>query len=158
MADPERAKRVAAIQADLEAQLEKPYDQDGLRDTEPPFFFRRVWMGGTSMDEVTMFERRPDGTLLITTGVPEADLPQGAVGLEIENEVMTGLVIYGRAVDVDDAHDQEYIEGMRARGQVFAQCFSEVETRGETGCHPLAAVTEISRDEFEAARCNGWRE
>lgn len=135
----------------------KPYDQDGLRDTEPPFFFRRVWTGGTAMDEVTTFQRTPDGTLMITTGIPAADLPEG--GLEVPQEAeLNGLVIYGRAVDVDDEHDMDYIDGMRERGQVFAQCFSEIETRGETGCHPLAAVTEISREQFEAARANGWRE
>lgn len=132
-----------------------------LPDADPPFFFRRVWSGHTDMDEVTLFTHQPDGTLLITVGVPKADVPEeiSANAAYMPDLASDGLVIYGRAVapsDPNDEHDKQHIAEMKKRGQVFSECFSVVETEGELGTHPLAAVTEISREEFEAARARGW--
>lgn len=112
------------------------------------------------MDEVTVINPRPDGTVEIVMGIPRADVPSEITtrGVAIDVGTPDGLVIYGRAVSSpDDPHDQEHIDRMRERGQVFSECFSVIETRGELGTHPLAAVTEISREEFEAARARGWR-
>lgn len=127
-----------------------------LPDADPAFFFRRVWVGATEMDTVTVHRRLDDGTLLIETDVLAADLPpELAVQVPVALAA-PGLVIYGRAVWPDDAHDRALIREWSKRGLVFSQCFSVVETDGEVGTHPLAALTEISREEFEAARARGW--
>lgn len=129
----------------------------GLRDTAPPFYWRRVYTGATDMDEVTTFHRDPDGTLRIVMGVPRAYAPPVDDEAVVTDIAAIGLVIYGRAVDVDDdPHDHDHIARMRRVGQVFSECFSVQCPDGETGTHPLAAVTEISWDEFDLARRRGW--
>lgn len=129
-----------------------------ITDTDPPFYFRRVWTGSTPMDEVTLFHRQPDGTLLITMGVPEADVPlevrESAVRMpDLESD---DLVIYGRAVASSDPHDRHYYAELKARGQVYSECFSVACVGGEFGSHPLATLTEITREEFLAAKERGW--
>lgn len=122
-------------------------------------YFRRVYHGATEMDEVVTFERQVGGTVLVTAGVPYADVPERVKrdAAEVTNDLATpGLVIYGDATLPDDEHDREYALVMRARGQVYGCWFSVVETRGEYGCHPLATLSEISSAEFEQARKRGW--
>jgi hypothetical protein len=121
-------------------------------------YYRRVYTGSTEMDEVVVFERQADGTLMITAGVPYADVPD-EVKREppIENTYAeSALVIYGDATLPDDAHDREHALFMRKRGQVYGKWFSVIETSGEYGTHPLATLTEISSAEFEQARKRGW--
>lgn len=127
-----------------------------LPDRDPPFFFRREWSGAGELDTVTVHRRLDDGTLLIETDVIAADLAPDMRAMETIQLVPIGLVIYGRAVWPNDPHDRALIREWEQRGLVFSQCFSVVETEGEVGTHPRAAVTEISREEFEAARERGW--
>jgi hypothetical protein len=110
------------------------------------------------MDEVTLFTHQPDGSLLITMGVPEADVPKEIKdnAVMLDDPITDGLVIYGRGVWPDDPSDRKYVARMKRRGQVFAECFSVESLRGEVGCHPLAAITEITREEFLAAKERGW--
>lgn len=124
---------------------------------DPPFYFRRVWSGATEMDEVTVMTRGPDGSMQILLGVPHADLPSEVREQAVEAQPLVddGLVIYGRAVIPEE--DRDYVLRMAKRGQVFAQCFSVRCPEGELGTHPRAAITEISRDEFEAAKERDWQ-
>lgn len=127
-----------------------------LPNTDPAFFFRRVWSGSTPMDTVTTFRRQDDGTLLVTMDVPHSDLPPAERALEVLPIAPPGLVIYGRAVVPRTEHDQDYAARMRERGQVYSECYSINCVEGECGTHPLAAVSEITAEEFEAARIGGW--
>ena len=47
-------------------------------DTDPEFFFWRVWSGATYMDEMMTIRKLPDGRVLIQTDVPHRDLPAEA--------------------------------------------------------------------------------
>lgn len=126
-------------------------------DGDPPFFFRRVWSGGTDMDEVTVFKRQPDGTLAVMTGMPKADIPEGFRGAaETVPLVADGLVIYGRRVQ-PLSEDARVVRDWESRGLVWSECYSVECTEGEVGTHPLSAVTEITREEFEIARGRGWQ-
>lgn len=128
-----------------------------LPDSDPPFFFRRIWTGvGTDMDEVTMFKRDDDGTLMVVMDVLRTDLPAELKVAEPLSLVGDGLVIYGRGITPSTQHDRDHVATLAERGQVFAECYSVVCVEGEVGSHPLAAVTEISADEFESAKARGW--
>jgi hypothetical protein len=129
-----------------------------ITDSDPPFYFRRVWAGSTPMDEVTLFTRQPDGTLVVTVGIPAADVPVEIreSAIQMPDLQSDGLVIYGRALGSDDQHDRDYAAQMKARGQVWSECFSVACVGGELGTHPLAAITEITREEFLAAKERGW--
>lgn len=133
-------------------------ERDEIPDATPPFFWRRVWLGGTALDEVTTFSRAPDGaTVLINVGVPQADVPEEVMeGITVLDGTPDGLVIYGRAVRSRYEEDRAIEAEQRARGLVFSECFSVMCLDGELGTHPLATVTAISREEFEAARERGW--
>ena len=130
------------------------YDERTVPDREPPFFFRRLWTGGTPFDEVTSMRRTPDGTLEITMGVPGYDFPADPSAVVLPPLASEGLVIYGRAVV--PPVDREDVERMWKRGLVFSRCFSVVCPEGELGTHPIATLSEISREEFEAAEARGW--
>jgi hypothetical protein len=113
------------------------------------------------MDEVTVVSHLPDGSVEVIVGIPKADVPADlrAGGIDIPNPLLEDeLVIYGRAIEPDDEDDRAHAAEMAKRGQVFCECFSVVAPAGEIGTHPLAAVTEISREEFEAARARGWQD
>lgn len=68
-----------------------------------------------------------------------------------------GVTIYGYAamswIAEDHPLERRRWEQRRAFG---AWCFSVAEPDGEWGDHPADAVTEITREEFEAARARGW--
>lgn len=124
-----------------------------LRDSVPPFFFRREWAGATPLDEVMVIKRAPDGTLVVQVDVLGEDAPDGERDASLAGP---GLVIYGRGVQSSYEEDEWHLSGLARRGLVFSECFSVQCEEGEVGSHPLAALTEISRDEFEAARGRGW--
>jgi hypothetical protein len=129
-------------------------------DTDPPFYFRRVWTGATPADPVTVIRRRGH-RVEILTDIPGNLLPEDVrrEAQEIEDELglpEVELAIYGRAIWPDDEHDRYQIGELRKRGQVFAECFSVRCPEGEVGTHPFATVTQITKDEFERARERGW--
>lgn len=114
-------------------------------------------MGATDLDEVTVFKRLPDGTLAVMTGMPKDELPEEFQGAEEGVPLAAeGLAIYGRRV-MPLAEDKRVVRGWESRGLVWSECYSVICTEGEVGTHPLAAVTEITREEFEAARARGWQ-
>lgn len=130
-----------------------------LDDSDPPYFFRRVWTGvGTELDEVLVFKRLDDGTLSVQTDVPRADLPPELRAQAVETIPLApdGLVIYGRGVTPRTQHDRDHVKTLAERGLIFSECFSVVCVEGELGSHPLAALTEIGREEFESAKARGW--
>jgi len=132
-----------------------------LPDSDPPFFFKRLYMGGTALDEVTQFKRHPDGTLEIIMGVPDLDVPYdpNAVRTDPLLAMEGGLMIFGRAVTTpNDPHDLAVIERNAQHGLVFCDCYSVAAPIGELGFHPIATLTEITRDEFDAAQRRGWQE
>jgi hypothetical protein len=52
-----------------------------------------------------------------------------------------------------NAHDKAY-----ARGYRFGWCYSEAEPDGELGStHVSSMLKKITKEEFEAAKVNGWR-
>jgi hypothetical protein len=126
-----------------------------LPDSDPPFFFRRVWTGGvTAQDEILAFSKQGDTYVVdLSAQAGEVDPSWPVVSLEVPDD---GLVIYGRKVVSRYAEDADAMAQYERQGLVFSECFSEWCVEGELGSHPLATVTEISREEFEAARKRGW--
>src|SRR4051812_42297352 len=98
-------------------------ERERLADSDPPFFFRRVWTEATDMDEVTLFSHLPDGTLQVMVGVPRSEVPPEIQATAVETIPLAadGLVIYGRGVKPETPHDREYAAAMAARGQVWAE-------------------------------------
>lgn len=125
------------------------------QNTDPPFFFRRIMSGTVDTDTVTLQVRGKDGTLYIFPDVTRAELPPEYRDLEPVSIIPDGLVIYGRRV-VPMREDAAVVARWEAQGRCWSECYSVVEREGEVGTHPYAAVTEISRDEFEAAKARGW--
>lgn len=126
-----------------------------IADSDPPFFFRRLWTGNTALDEVMVQRRLPDGTLLIEPNVIGDEAPEGIEHISLLPE-SGALLIYGRKVTSSYAEDAAYVNSCEARGLIFTESFSVACVDGEIGTHPIATVTEISREQFEAARARGW--
>lgn len=127
-------------------------------DSDPPFFFRRVWHGATTdLDEVVEFRKVGD-TFMVDLTARSGDVKSRVPALSIVSPETPpgGLVIFGRKVQSTYAEDAEAMAKYERQGLVFAECFSVWCEDGELGSHPLATVTEISREEFEAARERGW--
>lgn len=123
-------------------------------DSDPPMYFRRVWTGNTALDEVVVTRTLPDGTFLV-------ELTLGDLAPVVDEVVSLVppegfLIIYGRKVRSSFPEDAEYIDACEARGLVYTESFSVACEDGEVGTHPLALLTEITKDEFDAARGRGW--
>lgn len=130
-----------------------------IPDKDPPFFFRRLYLGATDMDEVTVYLRRADGSLEIHMEQRREDLPPELLvqePLDIVPITEDPLVIYGREIEPRTREDRDYAKRMRERGQIFSECYSVLCVEGEVGTHPLATVMEISKVEFELARARSW--
>lgn len=100
-----------------------------------PAYFKRIYTGGNvqSIDTTTM-------TVVSDTG-----------------PLIHDLAIYGIGAmsDYEEDHDHEYMV-WNNRQAFFGWCFSVMEPDGEPGMTPLAAVTPITKEEFETARSRGW--
>jgi hypothetical protein len=129
-----------------------------LPDTDPPFYFRRVYQGATDLDEVMVMRSTPDGRLEVIMGVPGPDAPELKMQPDDLDlfETPDGLVIYGREVAPDNPWDSVIIEKERKRGLIFSQCFSVLAPDGELGFQPIATLTQISKEEWMEAADRGW--
>jgi hypothetical protein len=72
--------------------------------------------------------------------------------------VLGVIRIYGYPIrgngDADKHAEQAAWENHK---RFLSECFSTAEPHGEIGFTALSAVSEISEDDFLAARANGWR-
>ena len=126
--------------------------------SDPEFYFRRVWdpQAGHEDDEIIVMNRGEDGTMEVWIGRP-SDMPEGvptAVNVPLADEP---LVIYGRRIVSRYPEDDGYLRQLEEQGSIFTECFSVAAPTGEIGSHPVRELTEITREEFEAARARGWK-
>jgi hypothetical protein len=126
--------------------------------SDPPFFFRRVWdpSAPNPDDEIVAMNRVGD-EMQVWIGrrrdMPEHVKVAGGVNVQMSEDA---LVIYGRKIVSRYPEDEEYLRMLEAQGSIFTECFSVAAPTGEIGSHPVRELTEISREEFEAARARGW--
>jgi hypothetical protein len=127
------------------------------QSSDPEFYFRRVWDPHAS---------HPDDEVVVMTKVGEnmqvwigrsRDIPEdaqaGGLDIPIRDDA---LVIYGRRIVSSYPEDADYLRQLEAQGSIFTECFSVAAPTGEIGSHPVRELTEITREEFEAARARGW--
>lgn len=88
-----------------------------------------------------------------TSGIPEV-MKFGSMTVVTPQVV---AVIYGFSCRSPYPEDAPYEdERWEVAGEFMSVCFSVMEPNGEFGFTPIEEVTEISREEFEAARDHGW--
>jgi hypothetical protein len=127
--------------------------------SDPEFYFRRVWDPHASHpdDEVVVMKKVGED-FQVWVGrrhdIPE-DVQKGGFDIPISDDA---LVIYGRKIVSRYPEDADYLRQLEAQGSIFTECFSVAAPTGEIGSHPVRELTEISREEFEAARARGWKD
>lgn len=110
-----------------------------LPNAQPPYYFRRVW--NPSYDQAVLAEHLPDGIF------------DSVIALHAEP-----LTIFGRKIVSPYAADTAHIREAERRGQIYTESFSVACVDGEVGSQPARECSEISEQEFEAARARGWRD
>ena len=129
--------------------------------SDPEFYFRRVWDPHASHpdDEVVVMQRVGDGDMQVWVG-RRRDIPEGAAAQEVGAIPISedSLVIYGRRIVSSFPEDADYLRTLEAQGSIFTESFSVAAPTGEIGSHPVQELTEITREEFEAARARGWQD
>lgn len=71
-----------------------------------------------------------------------------------------GIVVFGQVWEHSEEYpeDNESIRDSRARGYVFARCFSALCPEGELGSTHITMITgKVSAKVFERAKANGFR-
>lgn len=125
-----------------------------LRDSTPPFYFRRIWDPQADTREEVVYMETKGNRVEITLGVPgDPGIPANVEVIPMQSEP---LLIYGRKIVSPYAEDAAYIRRIERQGLIYTESFSVACVDGETGSHPLDELTEITKDEFDQARARGW--
>jgi hypothetical protein len=66
------------------------------------------------------------------------------------------LTIYGQKVRSTYPEDRYMMETAESHGWIYTESFSKAAPTGEFGTQPAAGCLQISREQFEEARAQGW--